>query len=168
MTDPGYEPPRPGLWWGWIVFGLLAIALAVSGGLMLAGRIGQPVAGRPTPPPSISAGTPVTEKPSAPKPSVGTTPPTSTAPRGEKATVTGVADTHAITCADNAVSVSGVRNTVALSGHCTRVDVSGVENKVTIDSADAIDVSGLRNDVIYRSGEPELTRSGLDNTIERG
>jgi hypothetical protein len=61
-----------------------------------------------------------------------------------------------------------VDNKVVLTGHCSRVDVSGLKNVVTIDSADAIVVSGMNNAVVFHSGTPELDNSGLDNTLGRG
>ena len=63
------------------------------------------------------------------------------------------------------MSISGVNNEVTLTGHCRSVDVSGVENTVTTDATDAIVVSGMKNTVTFRSGTPELTNSGFDNTI---
>jgi Protein of unknown function (DUF3060) len=45
--------------------------------------------------------------------------------------------------------------------------VSGVENVVTIDSADTIGASGFDNQVIYRSGSPEIA-SGGSNIVEQG
>ncbi|MCB9411224.1 MAG: DUF3060 domain-containing protein, partial [Mycolicibacterium sp.] len=57
--------------------------------------------------------------------------------------------------------------TVVLTGRCTRVEVSGIENRVNIGEAAAIVVSGLNNEVRFRSGTPELTKSGVGNTLER-
>jgi hypothetical protein len=55
-----------------------------------------------------------------------------------------------------------------LTGRCSRVDVSGIENVVTIDEAGVIEVSGLNNKVTFRSGTPELRKSGIGNSLERG
>jgi len=171
MTADGQEPQRAGLRYGWIVFALLAAALVVSGGMILAGRASEPVAGRPATPPMIGGGGTVSRRASEPSPSVPGPPvvpnaPSSAAP-GEHIDVAGVGNDRTITYADNAVSVSGVHNTVVLGGHCSRVKVSGVENRVTIDAADAIEVSGVRNSVTFGSGQPELSTSGVDNTLDR-
>lgn len=64
--------------------------------------------------------------------------------------------------------ISGVDNTVVLTGRCARVEVSGIENRVSIEEAAEIVVSGLNNEVRFRSGTPELNKSGLGNTVERG
>jgi hypothetical protein len=73
-----------------------------------------------------------------------------------------------VACTDGDVMISGVDNTVALTGRCARVEVSGIENRVSIEEAAAIVVSGLDNEVRFRSGTPELTKSGPGNTLERG
>ena len=73
-----------------------------------------------------------------------------------------------IACADNIVTISGVSNTVVLTGRCDRVDVSGIDNVVTLEEAGAIVVSGLNNKVTFHSGTPELSKSGIGNTLERG
>lgn len=82
--------------------------------------------------------------------------------------VAGMGQNRTFTCDDSTVTVSGVSNTVVLQGHCTRVDVSGVENTVTVDSADAIVASGMRNRVTFHSGSPEVSQSGISNNIDRG
>jgi hypothetical protein len=43
-----------------------------------------------------------------------------------------------------------------------------VENTVIVESAEAIDVSGVDNTVTFLSGEPELSRSGIGNTVAPG
>ena len=45
--------------------------------------------------------------------------------------------------------------------------MSGVRNTVTVEESDAIVVSGMDNNVTYRSGNPELEESGLRNTLQR-
>jgi hypothetical protein len=177
MTADDQQPPRPGLRLGWIAFALLAAALVVSGAMILAGRSSEPVAGHPTAAPMIGGGGTVSppptvgQKPSAPSTSVTFPPVSPRAPSrtrpGEAIDIAGVGTDRTITCDDNAVRVSGVNNTVVLHGHCTRVDVSGVDNAVTIDAVDAIVVSGIRNAVTFGSGDPQLSKSGVDNTLER-
>ena len=90
-----------------------------------------------------------------------------TATPGAPLSVSGVGKDETIDCNDGTINVSGVDNTVTIIGHCVSLTVSGVENVVTIDSADSIGASGFDNQVIYRSGTPEIT-SGGSNIVEQG
>ncbi|HTY31160.1 DUF3060 domain-containing protein [Mycobacterium sp.] len=54
------------------------------------------------------------------------------------------------------------------TGHCASLAISSYNNKVTVDSVDAITVSGYRNNVTYHSGTPKVTDSGDDNNIHQG
>lgn len=167
--------PRTGLRLGWALLGLMIVGLIVAGGAVFGGRLGGSVSGRPTTPAMVGGGGPVAAIPSAPTvptaPTVAVPPLPTGAPSlspGAAVSVSGVGAKRTIECAGNDVSVSGVDNEVVLTGHCRRVDVSGVTNIVTIDTADAIDVSGMNNRVTFRSGTPDLTNSGLDNTLAPG
>lgn len=180
----GATPPAgagTGMRFGWIVLGLLIVALVVSGAVMAADRLNRPVTGRPTsaavaggsdiatasPPGSPGAPAPAPSAvPSATVPPAGT--PGASPPPGGSISVAGLDTQKRIACDDSAVSISGVNNTVVLTGRCNRVDVSGIENVVTIDESGAIVVSGLNNKVTFRSGTPELSKSGIGNTLERG
>jgi hypothetical protein len=177
-TELPSDRARVGLRLGWIALALLVIGLIVGAGVILAGRGGSPVSGRPTTPPMIGGGGTVAERPTTPTVSPPAAPTeaapplgspggvtTVSPPPGEAVSVSGVGNARTIVCADSAVSVSGVDNKVVLTGHCSRVEVSGVTNTVTIEEADAIIVSGLNNAVTFRSGAPELTNSGLGNTL---
>ena len=140
---------------GWAVLGLLTLALVVGGGVILADNAHRTVVGAPvsewTPTPTV-----------APVPTgTGTAPVPPTGPVG----VAGVGTRQELFCDGNAVTVSGVDNTVIITGRCTRVDVSGVDNSVTLDESWVIAVSGLNNTVTYRSGTPELSKSGIGNTV---
>jgi hypothetical protein len=55
-----------------------------------------------------------------------------------------------------------------VTGHTANLTISSYDNKVTIDSADAINVSGYNNNVTYHSGAPKVTDSGYSNTIQQG
>ncbi|MDT7756177.1 MAG: hypothetical protein QOH27_2075, partial [Mycobacterium sp.] len=46
--------------------------------------------------------------------------------------------------------------------------VSGVQTKVTVDTADDIEASGMKNAVTYQSGSPQVNKSGLDNSVDEG
>jgi len=164
----GSENPTPsvGMRVGWLVFGLLVVSLTVGGGLIVHDRMNTPVAGRAT--------TPLTSRPtSAPftapalPPGLNQSEEPTPAPDGS-INLTGVGSSRTVRCEDNAVSVSGVQNTVMLSGRCSRVDVSGMENTVVVEAADAIIVSGLNNKVTFLSGTPELSKTGVGNTVAPG
>lgn len=165
------EPPRTGLRLGWIALGLLVAALVVGGGAILAGHSPGTVSGIPVAaePPPVTAGRPTVALPT-PLPEVSTPIPRSLpAPDlswpGGSINVSGSHNNRTVECRESVIFVSGVDNTVTLNGHCTRIDVSGVQNTVTITSSDAIVVSGVRNTVIFLSGTPQLSKTGIDNTI---
>lgn len=94
-------------------------------------------------------------------------PPATTAP-GETLMVLGAEQSKTLVCAGNDVSVSGVRNTVVLTGPCAGLTVSGIGNVITVDSTPTITTSGIDNRITYRSGDPEVSTSGLGNIVERG
>ena len=181
-TEPALQRRSAGMRLGWILLGLLVLGLLIGGGAMLVERVasdGKPVAGRATtaevaggggsftaaPPPSALP--PSVTLPSATQTQVPRTyvPPQDT---GGDISVAGVGKAERYDCRSRGVSVSGVDNKVILTGHCARVDVSGVGNTVTIEESDAIVVSGFNNVVTFRSGDPDLTKSGMNNTLERG
>ena len=161
----GSETPTPsvGMRVGWVVLGFLVVSLTIGGGLIAHDRMNTPVAGRAT--------TPLTSQPSsgpftAPALPPGLNQSAEPTPGPDGAiSLTGVGSSRTVRCEDNAVSVSGVQNTVMLSGRCSRVDVSGLENTVVIEAADAIIVSGLNNKVTFLSGTPELSNTGIGNTV---
>lgn len=100
---------------------------------------------------------PVPAAPAAPEPGSAAT-----------ITITGAGENKTLDCAGNFISVSGVDNIVALTGHCAGLTVSGIGNVITVDAAPTITASGLGNRVTYRSGDPKVNTSGMDNVVERG
>lgn len=173
-APPLGEKARVGLRAGWVVLGLMVVALVLGGGAILSHRSSQPIAGTPIPG-EIPGERPTAEAPVPPvmpapraEPAPSATAPTAVEIPGDSISVAGVGKTETIACDDRVATVSGVDNTVTLTGHCGRVDVSGVGNTVTVDSADAIVVSGLNNRVTFLSGTPQLDQSGMNNTLERG
>ncbi|MGV1088029.1 MAG: DUF3060 domain-containing protein [Mycobacterium sp.] len=179
-SGAAYLPDRQGagMRLGWIVLGLLILALVIGGGSMIAERVsaqGKPVTGRPTaaelaggggsftvaPPPSA---VPPTQPGQPTLPTFAPSPPDTNA----EISVAGVGKSERYGCESRIVTVSGVDNKVLLTGHCTLVVVSGVGNAVTIEESEAIVVSGMNNVVTFRNGSPELTKSGMNNTLERG
>ncbi|OBC02411.1 hypothetical protein A5784_16000 [Mycobacterium sp. 852013-50091_SCH5140682] len=101
----------------------------------------------------------------APLPPTGSTSPGTP---GEPVTVTGINENRTIACTDNAVIVQGIQNTVTITGHCTSITVSGIQNTITVDAVDTIGVSGMENRLTFHSGEPQISNSGSDNTVEQG
>lgn len=89
-------------------------------------------------------------------------------PAGETVIVSGINEHRTVECRDNTVIVSGIENELEITGHCVGLTVSGVKNVITVESADAIGVSGFENRVTYRSGEPEVSNSGQSNVVEAG
>src|SRR6201999_4520018 len=107
---------------------------------------------------SISSG-PGTQIPGA-QPSTGA---------GNKQSVTGVGQNQTICCAGGVVMVSGVSSKVVATGHCANLVISGIQNTVTVDSADAINVSGLNNKVTWHSGTPpSVEKTGDSNIVQQG
>jgi hypothetical protein len=89
-------------------------------------------------------------------------------PAGETVIVSGINEHRTVDCRDNTVIVSGIQNELEITGHCVAVTVSGVENVITVESADTIGVSGFDNRVTYRTGEPDVSKSGQSNVVEQG
>ncbi|MDV3124153.1 DUF3060 domain-containing protein [Mycobacterium sp. 21AC1] len=87
---------------------------------------------------------------------------------GETIVVTGINEHRTIECAENTVTVSGIENTLTITGHCINVAVSGIGHNITVDSVEAIVVSGIENQVTFHTGQPEIANSGQSNVIEQG
>ena len=98
------------------------------------------------------------------KPGAESMPPNQTP--GNNLSVVGINENRTIACTGGTVTVSGVSNTVVITGHCASLIVSGFENTVTVHAADAIEASGLNNNVTYQSGSPKITKSGVSNSVE--
>ncbi|WP_078314091.1 DUF3060 domain-containing protein [Mycobacterium sp. D16Q16] len=101
-------------------------------------------------------------------PSTTSTPGPTYAPPGSTFSVSGTHKQITVNCDDCSVNVSGVSNTVDIVGNCDALTVSGVENTVTVEAARTIGASGFDNKVTYHSGEPEVSTSGNNNTVEQG
>jgi Protein of unknown function (DUF3060) len=87
---------------------------------------------------------------------------------GGQLSVSGIGETKTLACNDTEVSISGVSNTITITGHCASIQVSGVSNVITVDSADAINASGIQNRVTFHSGQPAVDNSGSQNVVEQG
>ncbi|MED5813908.1 DUF3060 domain-containing protein [Mycolicibacterium sp. 050232] len=174
---PGYEPhpapspaPHPGSGSThlFLVFGGFALALLV-GGLVTAyltfskTDTGDTATGAVT----DSESTTIRQTTVNGVPVPGSVAPTQV-PAGETVIVSGINEHRTVECQDNTVIVSGIQNELEITGHCTAVTVSGVENVITVESAGTIGVSGFDNRVTYRTGEPEVSKSGQSNVVEQG
>lgn len=82
--------------------------------------------------------------------------------------IAGVGGSRTVACNDRPVSISGVSNTVVITGHCASVNVSGIDNTITVDSAEQIVTSGMRNRITYHSGTPDIPDPGESNIVVRG
>lgn len=180
---PGLEPkPSRGMRMGWIMFAVIVLGLVLGGVGIVANQFASTTRSltNPTSKPSVSGGggsfTTLRPTTHSSAPSRETSPETPAPPANTESvpspdgtiSVAGMGQNRTFTCDDSVVTVSGVSNTVVLQGHCTHVEVSGVENTVTVDSADSIVASGMRNRVTFHSGSPEVSQSGFSNSIGQG
>lgn len=101
-------------------------------------------------------------------PSTAVAPGPTFVPPGSTFSVSGTHKQVAVYCDECSVNVSGVSNIVEILGNCDTLTVSGVENAVTVDTAVKIGVSGFDNRVTYHSGEPDVSKSGNNNTVQQG
>lgn len=151
---------------------LVVVAFVGAGiaGVVLYANLGSPDSFTPNPAPPISGGGGALDTPRPPgvDKSPNPTEETAVAEAGDVISIGGVEQNETIVCDQGSVNVSGVNNTIEIQGSCAAVTVSGVENIVTVDAATTISASGFDNRVRYRSGAPEITKSGTGNTVEQG
>jgi hypothetical protein len=76
--------------------------------------------------------------------------------------------TATFVCDRGDMTVGGNTNSVYLAGHCAHLTVKGSHNKVVVDAADAIDIDGSGNQVIYHSGTPQISVGGSGNMVKKG
>lgn len=95
-------------------------------------------------------------------------PPPNAPPAGASLSIGGAYQTRMIACDQSAISISGTSNTIVITGHCASLTVSGVKNFVTVDAVDAIEASGVKNQITYRAGSPTIQNSGLQNVVQQG
>ncbi|GAB3217204.1 DUF3060 domain-containing protein [Mycolicibacterium hippocampi] len=118
-------------------------------------------------PPGIAGGGGSVDAPRA-APRVDPTDDVLTVAAGGSLSIAGVEQRKTVVCDRGSVSVSGVTNTIKIQGPCASVSVSGMDNTVTVDTAETITASGFDNQVIYRDGNPEISKSGRGNIVEQG
>ncbi|MGV0738289.1 DUF3060 domain-containing protein [Mycobacterium syngnathidarum] len=173
---PGYQPypapPAPqrsaGSMHLFLVFGGLAAALVV-GGIVTAYLAFNQTDTRDSASGTVSdsQSTTIEQTTISGVPLPGSAAPTQV-PAGETMIVSGINEHRTVECRDNTVIVSGIENELDITGHCAAITVSGVENVITVESVDTIGVSGFDNRVTYRTGEPDVSKSGQSNVVERG
>lgn len=174
---PGYEPypapPQPQRRSSgaplFFVFGLLAVALLVGGLVTAYLTFDKTDDAGDTDSHTVtdSQSTTIRQTTISGVPLPGSVAPTQV-PAGETVIVSGIDEHRNVECRDNTVIVSGIQNELEITGHCIAVTVSGVENVITVESADTIGVSGFDNRVTYRTGEPDVSKSGQSNVVEQG
>jgi len=152
--------------------GLVIIVLATAAYLAFGREPESPTpATGPVPTVSSATTTPFASEPPVntgmPRPETTAHTIEATTPAGRGLTVSGVGQHQTLDCDGKAVDISGISNTVVLTGHCERVVVSGIDNEVAVDSAGAIEASGIRNRVTYHFGVPQVDISG-DNIVQPG
>lgn len=169
-TFPGV-PPSTGSPRAVVIVSVMVatFALVVAGGVTLFLMTRSPDR------PSISGGgATLSERPDDPPSSGGPAtfpsevPSTDVLAPGSNVSIAGMGNDKTLACNDNVVSISGFENTIVLTGRCQSVSVSGKDNVVTVDEAGVIGVSGFDNRVVFHVGEPEVTKSGFGNTVDRG
>jgi Protein of unknown function (DUF3060) len=193
--DPGFRPPQPPMpygssyggpspwgaprppsrnriWWvlaAFFIVGTIAIPLgfavfgvnrATHGGFVtITPYPSTPSISPSAAPPSASAAQPPGAAPSTSA---------SQAPAGATVTIAGIKENQTVACNQNSVNISGISNKVVITGHCATLHVSGVQNSITVDSVDAIEVSGFNNQVTYHTGSPTIDKSGDGNVVQQG
>ncbi|MEV0673318.1 DUF3060 domain-containing protein [Mycobacterium sp. NPDC050441] len=175
---PGYEPypapPRPRRSTGSarliLAFGVLTVSLIIGGlvtAFLMFSKPDADTADTDTDTVTDSQSTTIRQTTINGVPQPGSIAPTEV-PAGETVIVSGINEHRTVQCRENTVIVSGIENEVEILGHCIAVTVSGVENVITVESVETIGVSGFDNRVTYRSGEPEVSKSGQSNVVEAG
>lgn len=87
---------------------------------------------------------------------------------GTSARIDGNGLTRDVTCNQGHLTVGGNQNVVTVTGHCASVTVTGIKITVTVDDADTISINGVDSHVIYHSGDPAITNSGIGNSAAQG
>jgi hypothetical protein len=82
---------------------------------------------------------------------------------------TGFSNTVTLNACNNGnLTLSSYGMTFNVTGNCASLAISSYDNKVTVDSVDAVNISGDHNVVTYHTGKPTVTDSGYSNKIQKG
>jgi hypothetical protein len=63
--------------------------------------------------------------------------------------------------------INGASNDITINGQAHSVVVNGSSNKVHVDEASNISASGFGNAVTYSKGQPNVSRSGVNVTVQK-
>jgi Protein of unknown function (DUF3060) len=152
----------------WLVFaGIAVVLLLFAGGVVIFATSMFKLDSNTRPPvdiPGVSGGGGQVDAPRG-QPSIPAGVPTP--PPGTHLSVSGIDKNQTIACNESIVTVSGFNNTVTITGHCVSLTVSGQDNVVTVDTTDTISASGFDNQVVYRSGSPEIIATD-SNVVSHG
>jgi hypothetical protein len=161
-----FNPVRSqgGFRFGWLIFAIVTfLAITIIGSVVAVFyNVSNSISTIESSFPTFSDNGTLTNVPSTP--GLSSTPITT----GNNVSVAGSGRHETLLCDGGSVSISGMTNTVEITGHCAKVTVSGVQNKVNVESADDIEASGMQNAVTYKSGSPQINKSGIDNSIDEG
>ena len=161
-----FNPVRSkgGFRFGWLIFAIFTfVGIAIIGSVVAVFyNVSNSISTIESSFPTFSDNGSLTNVPSGPDSS--STPITA----GNTVNIAGSGRHEALICDGGSVTISGVTNTVDITGHCAKVTVSGVQNTVNIESADGIEASGMKNSVTYKSGSPQVNKSGMDNSVDEG
>jgi hypothetical protein len=89
-------------------------------------------------------------------------------PQGGSLTVNDNSVTKTVECNDGHLGINGNNLTITVTGHCASLSVNGTNHHITVDKADSIDANGINNVITYHSGEPKISKNGIDVTIQQG
>jgi hypothetical protein len=73
-----------------------------------------------------------------------------------------------VVCNQAELTIGGNANSAYVAGHCAHLIAKGSHNKVVADNADAIDIDGSGNQVIYHTGTPLISVGGTENLVKKG
>jgi hypothetical protein len=77
-------------------------------------------------------------------------------------------ETFTVVCNQAELTIGGNANSAYVAGQCAHLIVKGSHNKVVVDNADAIDTDGSGNQVVYRTGAPQISVGGTGNIVRKG
>lgn len=144
--DPGFAAParRASVRWSFVVVGLatlVPIAVAIAGvSHVWTNMVGGNVGGGPI-----------------------------TVARGGTLGVGGNGQNETIACNEGSLTLSANNSTIKVVGHCASLKMSGFDSHVSVENADAVEVSGFDNAVTETGcSDGKLTVSGYNNALSVG
>jgi hypothetical protein len=89
-------------------------------------------------------------------------------PQGGSLSLGGNNTTQTVACNDGSLTLGGNNGNFTVTGHCLSLMVSGNNTRVTVERADTIDAGGINTMTTYHSGEPKITKSGINVVVQSG